>query len=107
MFKPRPYDPDRKDTRTPAQKAAQMRNFRVFQLRGLHAQVRLLTGKRRERAMALVDQELKAMGALTMRDHDEKMRRERFDKLRKAASAEPRKCMECGELWDECDCIPF
>lgn len=65
MFKPRPYDPDRKDNRTPAQKAASERNFRIFQLRGLSTQVRLLTGKRREKAMRLVDEELAAMGAKT------------------------------------------
>ena len=33
-FQPRPYDPNRKDKRTPAQKAASNRNFRIFQLRG-------------------------------------------------------------------------
>lgn len=65
MFKPRPYDPDRKDNRTQAQKASAKRNFRIFQLRGLHAQVNLLTGKRREAARKLVDQELQAMGAET------------------------------------------
>lgn len=65
-FRPRPYDPDRKDSRTPAQKAATERNFRIFQLHGLHAQVRLLTGKRRERAQQLVDDELRAMGARTV-----------------------------------------
>lgn len=65
MFKPRPYDPNWKDNRTQAQKASAMRNFRIFQLRGLHAQVGLLTGKRREAARRLVDQELRAMGAET------------------------------------------
>lgn len=63
MFKPRPYDPYREDHRTPAQKAASDRNFRIFKLRGLHAQMSLLTGKRREQAQKLVDQELAAMGA--------------------------------------------
>lgn len=63
MFKPRPYDPNRKDGRTPAQKAASDRNFRIFLLPGLYAQVGLLTGKRREQARKLVDQELAAMGA--------------------------------------------
>ena len=65
MFKPRPYDPERPDKRTPAQIAANQRNFRIFQLRGLHAQMRLLTGKRRDQAWKLVDQELAAMGAET------------------------------------------
>lgn len=57
--------------------------------------------------MTLVDQELKAMGALTMNEHTEKMRRERLEKLKKAAAQEPRKCADCGEIWNECDCIPF
>jgi len=75
MFKTRPYDPDREDKRSPAQKAASNRNFRIFQLRGLHAQVRLLTGKRREQAMKLVDQELAAMGAKTESERDAERRK--------------------------------
>ena len=63
MFKPRTYDPDRENNRSPAQKAANDRNFRIFRLRGLHAQMWLLTGKRREQAKKLVDQELAAMRA--------------------------------------------
>lgn len=62
-FRPRPYDPDREDNRTPSQKAASDRNFRIFKLRGLHAQCTLLTGRRREAAQRLVDQELAAIGA--------------------------------------------
>lgn len=57
--------------------------------------------------MALVDEELKAMGALTMGEHTEKMRHDRIEKLKKAAAKNPRKCVDCGELWNECDCIPF
>lgn len=63
MFKPRPYDPDRIDYRTDAQKRACERNFRIFKLRGLHAQVWLLTGWRRKVARWLVDLELGRMGA--------------------------------------------
>ena len=107
MFKPRPYDPDRPDNRTPAQKAAAMRNFRVFQLRGLHAQVRLLTGKRRERAMALVDDELKAMGALGMAEHAASRNDKLLAKLARARNAPPPKCRDCGEPAGFCDCIPF
>ncbi len=62
-FRPRPYDPNRKDTRTPAQKAAQQRNFRIFQLRGLASFRFLLTGERRDALLRLVDQELRAIGA--------------------------------------------
>lgn len=65
MFRPRPHDPDRKDDRTAAQKQAGERNFRIFRLRGLHAQLWLLTGKRREQAQRLVDQELASIGART------------------------------------------
>lgn len=62
-FRPRPYDPNRKDTRTPAQIAAGNRNFRIFQLRGLASFRYMLTGKRRDALLRLVDQELKALGA--------------------------------------------
>lgn len=65
MFKPRPYDPSRKDTQSDAAKAATIRNFRIFRLRGIHSQLGVLTGKRRERAMKIIDEELKAMGAET------------------------------------------
>ncbi len=102
MFRGRPHSPDGWDKLTPAQKVASQRNFRIFQLRGLQAQVRLLTGKRRERAMALVDQELVAMGALNMADHAA----ERDRKLQ-AKLAKPWKCPGCGEPMDHCDCIPF
>ncbi|QUT04019.1 hypothetical protein KFK14_12770 [Sphingobium phenoxybenzoativorans] len=112
MFKTRPYDPSRKDTRTPAQKAANERNFRIFQLRGLHAQVGLLTGRRREQARDLVDRELKAMGALPMREHaDERWRRiEAKARKRKELEAErilAGRCPTCGDPALECDCIPF
>lgn len=63
MFKPRPYDPDRWRSRTPAQQKAIMRNFHILRLRGFYAQTLLLTGKRRERAQRIIDQELQAMGA--------------------------------------------
>jgi len=107
MFRGRPHNPDGWDKLTPAQRAASQRNFRIFQLRGLHAQVRLLTGKRRDRAMALVDQELVAMGALPMAEHAAERARKLNEKLVKAATQEPRKCIDCGEIWNECDCIPF
>lgn len=56
--------------RTPAQDAATNRNLRIFQLRGLAGNQRLLTGKRRERFVAIIDAELKAMGAKTITQHD-------------------------------------
>jgi hypothetical protein len=62
-FQPRPYDPSRKDARTPAQRAANERNFRIFQLRGLASFRFMLTGKRRDALLRIVDQELKALGA--------------------------------------------
>lgn len=70
-FKWRPYDPDRPNTRTPAQNAATDRNFHIFRLRGLYTQMSLLTGKRREAGQRLVDHELAAMGAATDQQHRE------------------------------------
>ena len=69
MFRPRPYDPDRVDTRTEAQKKAGERNFRIFRLRGLYAQMWLLTGWRRKVAWWLVNRELAAFGAKTESQH--------------------------------------
>jgi hypothetical protein len=63
MFKPRPYDPDRRDYRTAAQKAACERNFRIFKLRGHYAQSYLLTGWRRKVVHFLIDLELRRLGA--------------------------------------------
>lgn len=74
MFKPRQYDPNRADTRTKAQIDASERNFRIFKLRGLHAQCFMLTGKRREQAQAIVDMELKAPGAESQTDRINKWR---------------------------------
>jgi hypothetical protein len=62
-FQARPYDPRRKDARTPAQKAAGQRNFRIFQLRGLASFRFLLTGERRDALLRLVDEELRTIGA--------------------------------------------
>lgn len=64
MFKPRPYDPYRKDYRSTAQRAACKRNFHIFKLRGLYAQVRLLTGWRCKIARVLIDLELHRLGAV-------------------------------------------
>lgn len=62
-FRPRPYDPDRVDRRTPAQKAAHQRNWMIWRLRGLYWQMHLLTGERRARAIEQLDAELSALGA--------------------------------------------
>jgi hypothetical protein len=51
---------------TPKQSAARTRNWRVFQLRGLYTRMFWLTGERLEQAKALVEAELRAMGAQTM-----------------------------------------
>lgn len=105
MFKPRPYDPDRVDTRTQAQRDATDRNFGIFKLRGLHAQMGLLTGPRRELARMLVDQELIERGALSMADaergHWERIRH------RDAKIFAAGKCPQCREKLAECECIPF
>lgn len=62
-FRPRPYDPDREDRRTPAQKAAQQRNWKIWRLRGLYWNAHLLTEERRARALEQIDAELIALGA--------------------------------------------
>lgn len=48
---------------TPKQIAARDRNNRIWRLRGLWSQQYLLTGSRRQMAMALVDAELEMLGA--------------------------------------------
>ena len=87
-FKPRPYDPDRVVNQTPAQEAATKRNFRIFQLRGLHAQMYLLTGPRRAMAQELVDLELVAMGADKMEAAGLKAREKRLRKRAKQRALE-------------------
>lgn len=105
MFKPRPYDPDRASKQTSAQRAATIRNFNIFKLHGLHAQMGMLTGPRRELARMLVDQELQAMGADTVLESQEKARARRLAKQRRALDKQ--QCVDCGEKLTECDCIPF
>lgn len=63
MFKHRPYDPERRDYRTAAQRAASNRNFLIFRLRGHYAQSYLLTGWRRKAVHFLIDLELRRLGA--------------------------------------------
>lgn len=101
MFKPRPYDPGRVSKQTPAQQAATIRNFNVFKLHGLHSQMGMLTGPRRELARALVDQELIAMGARTVAEANDARKAKLWRKLSK------QKCADCGQQLDNCDCIPF
>ncbi|MDF0543370.1 hypothetical protein PX699_13510 [Sphingobium sp. H39-3-25] len=105
MFKPRPYDPLRKYNQTPAQQAATIRNFNVFKLHGLHAQMGMLTGPRRELARMLVDQELQTMGADSVAESRDKAKSRRLAKQRRALDNQ--KCSGCGEKLIECDCIPF
>lgn len=69
-FRPRPYDPHRKDTRTAAQKAANARNFHIFKLRGLASFSCLLSRPRRDAMRRLIDEELAAMGAKTSAEHE-------------------------------------
>lgn len=56
-----------------AQHKARMRNWGIRNLRSLHAQCTQLTGERRTRAQAIVDEELKLRGAATT---EEKLIRE-------------------------------
>lgn len=69
-FKPRDRRAKPRQPRTPAQEAATERAFRIFRLRGLYAQVSLLTGERRAAAERLVDEELTALGATPQAAHD-------------------------------------
>lgn len=81
-FKPRPYDPDREDTRTDAQRAATDRNFMIFKLRGLWSQAGMLMEPQKSAVRALIDVDLRERGALPQRDH------ERADRLKRAARHE-------------------
>lgn len=64
MLTVRPYEPGMEySPGTAAQKAARERNFRIFRLRGLHAQVGLLTGWRLKAARWIIDRELNGLGA--------------------------------------------
>jgi hypothetical protein len=103
-FKQRPYDPDRRRKQSLAQRAATDRNFRIFRLHGLHAQLFLLTGPRRELAQLLIDQELTTMGALTTL---EAQRRHIEKEMRRRANRPPEPCDECGQLPNQCECVPF
>ena len=85
MFKRRPYDPNKPDTRTPAQKAAGDRNFAIFKLRGLWSFSYLLTGKRRSVMQRLVDAELKALGAEPETVRHERAKRECEAQMRRWA----------------------
>lgn len=107
MFKPRPYDPERRSKQTPAQQAATERNFRLFRLHGLHSQMFLLTGPRRDLARMLVDQELTALGAMTTEESQRAAYQKRARRAAKRRAEQPDKCADCGEQLNECDCIPF
>lgn len=63
-FRSKPRGAPRK-AQTSAQQTATERSFRIFRLRGLHAQCALLTGDRRDAARAAVDAEIALMGAET------------------------------------------
>ena len=63
MLKVRAYDPARQDKRSDAQKRANDRSFRIFNLRGLACLAHRLTGPRRDAVIAAVDEELALIGA--------------------------------------------
>ena len=111
MFKPRPYDPDRVSKQTPAQQAATERNFRVFRLHGLHSQMFLLTGPRRELAQLLVDQELIAMGAQTTAEAQTARTQEIMRRLKREQAERrnnPHSCIGTEDcLCENCLDIPF
>nr|WP_047169713.1 hypothetical protein [Sphingomonas sp. Y57] len=96
-FKPRPYDPDREDTRSDAQRAATDRNFMIFKLRGLWSQAGMLMEPTRTAVRALIDVDLRERGALPQAEHEREERRKR-DARRAKLAAQPD---------DEFDDIPF
>ena len=70
MLKLRPYTDFREASGTEKQRAARDRSWRIFKLRGLYAQVSILTGERKTDARALIDQELSLLGAETEAKRD-------------------------------------
>ena len=104
-FKLRPYDPDRIGKQTDAQRAATMRNFHIFKLRGLWSQAGMLDEPQRSTVRALIDFDLVKRGALSQADHE----RERHRKLHAKREREwqSKICSDCGERFAECVCIPF
>lgn len=73
---------------TPAQIRAQNRNWRIFRLRGLREQVRLLTGWRLRLARWVIERELIAMGA-TVKAKKPHNPRIRFDPKWRATDVQP------------------
>jgi len=53
---------------TPKQIAARARAWRIFRLRGLHAQAHMLTGNCQAIALAAIDAEIEKLGAQSERD---------------------------------------
>lgn len=84
-FRPRPYDPDREDKRTDAQKRATDRNFMIFKLRGLWSQAGMLMEPYRTAARVAIDADLQERGALTQREHERAQREKRWKRTSRAA----------------------
>jgi len=79
-FQPRPYDPNREDRQTDAQKAATARNFCIFKLRGLWSQAAMLDEPYRSGVRALIDADLIARGVLPQAKHEVEASRKRIAK---------------------------
>lgn len=88
-FQPRPYDPDRADKQTDAQKAATNRNFGIFKLRGLWSQAGMLAEPYRTGVRAPIDADLIARGALPQAKHGVETSRKRIAKRRRQAAKAP------------------
>lgn len=83
-FHIRPYDPNRvSKPRSDAQKAATERNFRIGRLRGLWYLNGLLSPARREAVEAIIDAELRDLGA---EPEGERRRRRRADLMAEIAA---------------------
>jgi hypothetical protein len=86
MFKPRPYDPNREDKQTPAQRSATARNFAIFRLRGLWQQASMLSEPHRTTARIAIDLDLIGRGALPQLEHEYAAVMKRVIKRQKAGA---------------------
>lgn len=78
-FNPRTYVPGQpwpEDKRTDAQKAAQQRNFGIFQLRGLWALAGMLREPWRHLVRDLIDEDLRSRGARPEKERVDERRAE-------------------------------
>lgn len=76
MFKIRPYDRNRENKQTTAQRAATEKNFRIFRLRGLWSQAGLLAEPYATAARVAIDADLRERGAEPERQRQARLQAE-------------------------------